>query len=129
MHIGFEIDEGYEAEFTQKCEEIAMYQPRVRTTLDGEWTEEELREDVYDVCIEEMTADRLKKYQYRALRNKDMLKPQYMANTILDQIDDVIELYNTECDKHRHEKKFGIVWYDEAIKSRINRLLKENLVK
>lgn len=129
MRLGFEIDEGYEAEFAQKCEEIAMYQPRVRTTLDGEWTEEELKEDVYDVCIEEMTADKLKKYQYRALRNRDLLKPQYMAETILNQINDIIELYNTEYDKHRNERKFGIVWYDEAIKSKINKLLKENLVK
>ena len=125
----FDVNKGYEAMFAEKCEEIAMYQPEVRTTLDGEWTEEELREDVYDVCIETMTDSVLKKYQYRALKDSDLLKTQYMAEKILDQIDDVVELYNKEYDKHRNENKFGIVWYDEAIKSMINKLLKENLVK
>lgn len=125
----FDINKSVEDEFARRCTEIAMYQPSVRTTLDGEWTEEELREDVYDVCIETMTDSALKKYQYRALKDSDLLKTQYMAEKILDQIDDVVELYNKEYDKHRNDNKFGIVWYDEAIKSMINKLLKENLVR
>ena len=124
----FDIDKGYEAMFAEKCEEIAMYQPEVRTTLNGEWTEEELREDVYDVCIETMTDDVLKKYQYRALKDNDLLKTQYMADHILEQIDDVIEFYNKEYDKHRNERCFGIVWYDNAIKCMIKKELKDNLV-
>lgn len=125
----FDINKSIEDEFARRCTEIAMYQPSIRTTLDGEWTEEELREDVYDVCIETMTNSALKKYQYRALKDSDLLKTQYMAEKILDQIDDVVELYNKEYDKHRNENKFGIVWYDEEIKSMINKLLKENLVR
>ena len=124
----FDVNKGYEAMFAEKCEEIAMYQPSVRTTLDGEWTEEELREDVYDVCIETMTDDVLKKYQYRALKDNDLLKTQYMADHILGQIDDVIELYNKEYDKHRNERCFGIVWYDNAIKCMVKKELKDNLV-
>lgn len=125
----FDINKSIEDEFKRRCTEIAMYQPSVRTTLDGEWTEEELREDVYDICIETMTDSELKKYQYRALKDSDLLKTQYMAEKILDQIDDVVELYNKEYDKHRNDNKFGIAWYDEAIKSMINKLLEENLVK
>lgn len=108
--------------------DIAMYQPVVRTTLDGEWDEDELKSDVYDVCTEVMTEATLKKYTNRALKNVKLLLPDYMNETILNSIDDVIELYNTEYDKHRKENKFGIVWYDEAIKKMVLKILKENLV-
>lgn len=123
-----ELDEQAENEFKIKCEEIAMHQPVIRTTLDGEWDEEELKSDVYDVCTEVMTEATLKKYTNRALRNTKLLLPDYMNETILNSIDDVIELYNTEYDKHRHENKFGIIWYDEAIKKMVLKILKENLV-
>ena len=61
----FDIDKSIEDEFKRRCTEIAMYQPSVRTTLDGEWTEEELREDVYDRdndrwCIEEISIQGIK---------------------------------------------------------------------
>lgn len=125
----FDINRLMEDEFTRRCTEIAMYQPEVRTTLDGEWEEDELIEDVYDVCIEVMTPKLLKKYQYRALKDVDLLKPQYMAEHILGQIDDVIELYNKEYDKHRNENKFGIIWYDEAISKMIKSELRGNVVK
>ena len=32
----FDIDKSIEDEFKRRCTEIAMYQPSVRTTLDGE---------------------------------------------------------------------------------------------
>ena len=129
MYFFDDLDKQAESEFRIKCEEIAMHQPVVRTTLDGEWDEDELRGDIYDVCIEVMTPKLLKKYQFRALRDTNLLKPNYMAEHILNQIDDVIELYNKEYDKHRNEKCFGIKWYDETITSMIKRELKENLVK
>lgn len=129
MYFFDDLDKQAESEFRIKCEEIAMHQPVVRTTLDGEWDEDELRGDIYDVCIEVMTPELLKKYQFRALRDTNLLKPNYMAEHILNQIDDVIELYNKEYDKHRNEKCFGIKWYDETITSMIKRELKENLVK
>lgn len=125
----FDINRLMEDEFTRRCTEIAMYQPEVRTTLDGEWEEDELTEDVYDICIEVMTPKLLKKYQYRALKDVNLLKPQYMAEHILGQIDDVIELYNKEYDKHRNENKFGIIWYDEAISKMIKSELRGNVVK
>lgn len=129
MQLGFEIDQAYEEEFAHTCEMISMYQPTVRTTLDGEWEEDELREDVYDMCITTMTSDLLKKYEFRALKDTNLLKPHYMAEHILNQIEDVIELYNKEYDKHRNEKCFGIIWYDKIITKMINKELKENVVK
>lgn len=129
MGLFDELDEAAENEFQQKCIEFAMYQPVIRTTLDGEWTEEELKSDIYDVCVEVMTDKVINQYKFRALRDSNLLKLQYMAEHIADQIDDVIELYNKEYDKHREQKCFGIHWYDEAIKMMINRELKGNVVK
>lgn len=124
-----DLDQQAENEFQQKCREFAMYQPVERTTLDGEWTEEELKSDIYDVCVEVMTDKVLSQYKYRALRDSNLLKLQYMAEHIADQIDDVIELYNKEYDKHREQNCFGIHWYDEAIKGMIMKELKGNVIK
>lgn len=128
VQIEYNIDKEYEDEFVNKCQEIAMYQSVKRTTLDGEWTEEELRDDIYDVCVEIMTEIELKKYTGRALHDQNLLKISYMSESISAEIDDVIELYNTEYDKHRQENKFGIYWYDETIKKLIIKKLKGNLV-
>lgn len=132
MNVFEDLDERAEQEFRTKCEEFAMYGHVERTTLDGEWTEEDLRDDIFDVCAEVMTEKLLKDYEHRALHNRDLLKKQYMADTILNDIEDVIELYNTEVDKHRAsfetEHYFGIHWYDEAIKKMVIKKLKENVV-
>lgn len=128
MRLGFEIDEAYESEFATKCEEIAIYQAVERTTLDKEWTEEELKSDIYDVCKEVMTDSIIKKYEFKAVRDKNLFKCHYMAERISEKIEDVIELYNKEYDKHRNDGKFGIVWYDEAIKKMIMKELKENII-
>lgn len=123
-----EYEKQYEKDFRNTCETYAMYQAdKEEHTLDGEWSEEELKADIYDVCVEVMTEQELKKYKYRALRNPDLLKIQYMAEHIKQQID-VIKLYNTEYDKHRHEKIFGIHWYDDALKKMILQELKDNLI-
>lgn len=124
-----DFDKEFEDKFRSACEEYAMYgHAEERTTLDKEWTYEELHENVYDVCMEHMTDKLLGKYVNKALFNADLLKPQYMADKLLNQIEDLIELYNSEYDKHRNEKCFGIVWFDEAIKKMITKELRENLV-
>ena len=86
-----------------------------------------MQADIYDVCVEVMTDNLLKRYDGRALRNKDLLKLQYMAEQIADEID-VIETYNKAYDKNRSKNQFGIIFYDEVIKSIILKKLKENLV-
>lgn len=122
------IDEAYENEFADKCEMLSLYgKSSARTTLDEEWDEDELRDNVYDVCVELMTDKFLKAYQFKAMQDTNLLKHDYMTEHLLEQID-VIELYNKEYDKHRHENAFGITWFDMAIKELIRKKLKENLM-
>lgn len=124
-----ELDKEYESEFAQKCREVQGYYsaPAERSTLDGEWTESELQADIYDVCVEVMTEQLIKRYDGRAIRDQNLLKLQYMAEQIAGEVD-VVELYNKEYDKNRNKNMFGIIFYDEAIKSIILKKLKENLV-
>lgn len=122
-----EYEKQFEQDMQKGCQAYAMYESHERTTLDGEWSEGELSADIYDVCVEVMTEQELKKYKHRALKDPDLLKVQYMAEHI-EQQTDVIKLYNTEYDKHRHEKAFGIRWYDDAIKKMILQELKNNLI-
>ena len=98
------------------------------TTIDGEWTDDELRSDIYDVCTEVMTDNELKRYENRALIDKDLLKKQYMTEHIIQEIGDTIEFYNKQYDKHRNENKFGIYLFDDAIKKLIKSELRRNLV-
>lgn len=131
LPITEEYDRAFEEELKAKVIEVEGYYTPAKeySTLDGEWTQSELEEDIYDVCVEVMTDNVINQYKYRALKNKDLLKPNYMAETLKNEIEDVVVLYNTEYDKHRNEKIFGIHWYDMKIKQLINRRLKENLVK
>ena len=124
-----ELDKAYETEFAQKCKEVQGYYSKhaERCTLDGEWTESELQADIYDVCVEVMTDNLLKRYDDRALLNKDLLKLQYMSEQIAGEVD-MVELYNKEYDKNRSKNQFGIIFYDEAIKNIILKKLKENLI-
>ena len=101
---------------------------QIRVTIDNEWDEDELRSDIYDVCVEVMTPELLWKYKYRALKDKDLLLPQYMTEYIFNQIDNVVDLYNTEYQKHRAEDSCGIKWYDRAITDMIHKTLERNLV-
>jgi hypothetical protein len=125
-----ELEKHQETEFESKCREVAYYQSQAeRYTLDGEWSESELESDIYDVCVEVITVELIEKYKHRAMLDRDLLKHQYMAEKVLEQVGDVVELYNREYDKNRHKKVFGIVFYDEAIKRMILKNIKENLVK
>ena len=104
-----------------------MYQQsHEKITIDGEWWEDELRGNVHDICIQIMTPKILQKYEYRALKNKDLLKPQYMAEQILNEID-VVELYDNEYKKHN--QIYDIELYDVAIATIVEQKLEENIVK
>ena len=128
MKIGFEVDEAYENEFAQKCEVLQMYGSIApRTTLDGEWTEEELAGDIVDECIK-LLPEYEKKYAHKAVYNENLYKPEYMAESIKIEAGDLIEVYNREYDRHRNDSKFGIYWYDEWVRQQIKRRMKSNLV-
>lgn len=108
-----------------------MYES-TRVTSDNEWYEDELQGDVYDVCVEIVTPKLLEQYKYRALKDKDLLLPQYMTEQILNDID-TIELYNAEyeahcCDKQYDSEGCAIRWFDVAITDIIHKKLKENLI-
>lgn len=131
MHSDFDIfgNGGIILECGDNIEEINT-QSRQRTTLDQQWEEDELIDDIYDVCNEVMTDELLAKYKGRALFDYSLLLVPYMAEEITGSIDDVIELYNKEYDKHRNiaNTENGISFYDDAIKKMILSKLKGNLV-
>lgn len=124
-----------EDEFRAKVEEIAMYQGNIeRYTIDREWTEEELKEDVMDEALKILkgTKDKegwLTKTTGRAKLDKDLDYPEFLANKVIDEYD-LIEEYNKQVDKHRNDevKKFGIHYFDEWCIKTLNKILKDNLI-
>ena len=124
-----------EQEFRDAVEEIAYYQGDVeRTTIDNEWTESELKDDIYDEANHILNGFNgavgwIKKHEGRALKDPDMLKPEYIVEDICERFD-IIEVYNKAVHLHRNDKprKFGIVYFDELVHAEVNKMLKNNLV-
>ena len=106
--------------------DMYYYSSAPRTTLDNEWTEEELSGDVYDECVK-LLPEYEQKYSNRAVYDKDLFKPAYLAEKITSE-NDLIEVYNKEYDKHRDQNMFGIVWFDKWIASTIRKIMNDNLV-
>lgn len=105
-----------------------MYCQQDRTTIDGQWTEEELNGDIYDEVVKYYATNNVKEnYANRAMTDKDLIKPQYMVEKICEE-NDLVEVYNTQYDKRRSENKFGICYFDEWLNKMICKLLKENLI-
>lgn len=109
------------------CFGIPVYGSNPRTTLDGEWTEEELADNIDSECIKLVPVYE-SKYKNRAVYDSDLLKPIYLAEKIKNESGDLIEIYNKEYDKHRNDKIYGIHWFDEWIKKQIRRIMDNNLV-
>ncbi|MBO5388661.1 MAG: hypothetical protein J6A59_11070 [Lachnospiraceae bacterium] len=129
MFIGsFEdFERKQEEEFRAKCEEFAYYQGnRQRVTIDREWTEEDLKDEVKDEVFK-IVQEWNSKHIGRAVYNTDMLLDAYVAETIINGID-LIETYNREYDKHKNEKRFGIHYFDEWLKKELVKQLNKNLV-
>jgi len=124
-----DYDKAFEEEFRNKIEEIAYYQGNIeRKTIDGEWTESELKDDVYDEVKRLLEDDKYaEQFKDRALKDYDLLKPAYLAEYLCNNYD-VIETYNINYDKHRNDTpiKFGIHYFDEALIKQIKNTLKEN---
>lgn len=99
-----------------------------RSTYDGEWFEDELKSDIYDVCKEVMTEEFVAKYKHRAVLDRDVLKYQYMAEIISNQIGDVVELYDQEYANSGDREVLGITLFDNAIKNMIASNIRENLI-
>lgn len=113
------------------CEMLSCYSGDTeRTTNDGEWTESELRDNVYDDVKQLFKSNNIEeKYKHRAVRSRELLLCQGMTDYILDNID-VIEVYNRERDKHINdaEQLFAIHHFDDFIIKEVNKTLKKNEV-
>ena len=70
---------------------IPMYSSSPRTTIDDEWTEEELADNIDDECIK--LIDKYKgKYVNKAVYDSNLLKPAYLAEKIKSESEDLIEI-------------------------------------
>lgn len=124
-----------EKEFREAVEEVSYYQGEVeRTTLDGEWTESDLKDDVYDETLKILNGideqpGWLEKHKGRAVKDEDLTKPEFIVTHICDN-HDLIEVYNKCYDLNRNQKpmKFGIHYFDMAVRAEVNKILKENLL-
>lgn len=131
----FEKESDFEDEMKIAVEELAYYQGnRERTTLDGEWTESELKDDLWDEANKFINGDKdntgwLEKHKGRAMRDPDLCKVQYLVEDICDRFD-MIEVYNKVVDMHRNDehKLFGIVYFDQIARAEIEKTLKQNLI-
>ena len=130
-----DYDRAAEEEFKIKCEEIAYYQGDIeRTTLDGEWTEQELKDDLWDEANKFLNGTKeskgwLENHKGRAMRDTDLCKVQYLVEDICTRYD-MIEVYNKVVDMHRNDenKLFGIAYFDQIARAEIEKTLKQNLV-
>ena len=124
-----------EDEFEKAMKSVGYYTGNVeRATLDGEWTEGELKDDLWGVTKELLNGKDghkgwLDKHIGRALIDSELCKIDYLVEKVLDE-NDLIEVYNKEVDKHRNdeEQRFGVYYYDKKIRSIIERILNNNLV-
>ncbi len=127
-----DFEEAQEKEFRDKVIEVNnIYCSTEVTTLDGEWTLEDLKDDVYSEAKKILTPDSkwVKEASSRALYNKELVLVQYMAEHISEQYD-LIEVYNKAYAKHVNDvnRLFGIHYFDEEINKLIVKALKDNLV-
>ena len=118
-----------EEEFRNKVEELSYYQGEVeRTTIDGEWTEEELKGDIWDEASK-LVDDWIEKNKHRALKDDKLTHVEFIVNDICSRYD-IIEVYNRAYDLHRNDKNrmFGIHYYDELVRAEVKKVLDNNLV-
>lgn len=135
----FESKEDYdiaaENEFRNKVEEIAYYQGDIeRTTLDGEWTESELKDDLWDEANKIINGTKdtkgwLEIHKDRAMVDPELYKVEYIVEDICTRYD-LIEVYNKVVDMHRNDehKLFGIAYFDQIARAEIEKTLKQNLL-
>lgn len=128
-----DYNRAFEEDFREKIEELSIYQGEVeRTTLDGDWNETDLKEDVQDLAMKILGNVKekgwLHDHRYCAVNDRNLLFDEFVANKFFDE-NDVIEVYNTACDKHRNDERklFGIHYFDEVVELKIKKILEDNL--
>lgn len=112
-----------------------MYGHVERTTIDNEWTYDELKGDLKDEIFKYMSDNNVtKRYENRAVYDEALaVYDDYASIKVEDEIcakdGDLIDAYNKQYHKRRAENKFGIHYFDEYVVSVYKRLLKENEVR
>ena len=87
-----EFEKAQETEFREKVEELAYYQgDNERTTIDGEWTESELRDDIWTEA-NAILKDWIPKHINRAILDKDLTHEEFIVEDICNRFD-IIEVY------------------------------------
>ena len=107
------------------------YGSRERTTLDGEWTESELKDNVWDDCNKAINEWKERnKNKVLALYDEDLLLPDFLSEMICTE-EDLIERYNKLANKHRLDEKrlFNIAYFDNWCADIAGKKLKNNIVK
>jgi hypothetical protein len=131
-----EYNEAFDKDLADKIEMLSYYQGEVeRETLDGDWTETELKEDLEDIVMKVLHGEVsnstgwLSKHKCSAVKNKELLHDEFVYNAILED-NDLIEVYNSAVDRHRNDehKLFGIHYFDEEITKKVMSVLNNNLV-
>lgn len=120
----FDFDDKYEEDFRNTCEEICTSEPEVKTTLDGLWDLDELKGNIDDEVFK--MKDELDKNKFRALKDRNMLLPQYVAE-LIKQNYDLFEEYNKAAASDRN--KFGIAMFDIWIHAEVKKLSKDNIAR
>lgn len=130
-----DFEKAQEEEFRAKVIEVnSYYGSSARTTIDGEWEHEELKDDLWSVAHEYLHGKNgskgwLETHKGRALYDEDLTHEQFIVEKICSTYD-LIEVYNRAYDKHRNDKpmKFGIHYFDELALAEVKKILKGNLV-
>lgn len=107
--------------------DMPMYGNTPRVTLDGEWTHEELSDNIDDECLK-LVPGYAEKYKNRAVYDKNLFLPLYVAEKIKNESADLVDVYNSEYDKHRNEKLFGIYLFDKWIEEQVRCIMNDNLI-
>ena len=127
-----DFERAWEEDFKNKVNMIKNIEEhsKEKTTCDGDWTEETLKDDIYgEVKDALINKDLAEKYKHRAIKDNRILIPDFMAEHIISRID-IISAYNASYKAHKTKENDnnGIYYFDECIRKIIDIVLKENLV-
>lgn len=132
-----EFEKAMEADFQEKCKMVAMYQgDQERMTLDHEWSESELKDDLYSEALRVLNGDKekgtkgwLEQHKHRAFKDEQLTHVEFIVEDICSRFD-IVEVYNRAYDLHRNDENrmFGIHYFDELTRAEVLKVLKNNLL-
>jgi hypothetical protein len=135
MGIIYESEEDYqrafEKDFREKCKMINEQSKRIeRTTIDGEWTYDELKDDIWSEAKKIFRDEGwINKHKGRAFKDNDLLHEEFIVEDICNRYD-LIEVYDRAYEIHHNDKpmELGIHYFDELARAEVFKILNNNLV-